>query len=108
MKDIYESMRGGVQMLVVVAVLKAKPGKSEDLANAFRVLVPHVHKEPGNIFYTVNCSLDDPLKYLVYEKYDDKQALTVHIASEHFKQFSEAIESVVDGDPDLSLYEEIA
>ena len=95
-------------MLVVVAVLRAIQGKSEDLADAFKILVPEVHKEPGNISYTVNRSLDDPLKYLVYEKYDGKQSLTAHITSEHFRQFSEVIESVVDGNPELSLYEEIA
>ena len=95
-------------MIVVAAIMKTAECKGEEFEQEFRKLAPKVLKDPGTISYVLNRSIDTPTKFLVYEKYEDRDALRQHGSTAHFKDFSRAIASMLDGRPEVSLYEEIA
>jgi quinol monooxygenase YgiN len=95
-------------MIVVAAKLKAVEGKGDELEQAFRKLVPKVLKDPGAISYVVHRKVDAPNEFFVYEKYENREALKFHGSTEHFKDFSKAIASLLDGRPEVGIYNELA
>jgi len=94
-------------MIVVAAKLKAVEGKGDELEREFRKLVPKVLKDPGAISYVVHRRVDAPNEFLVYEKYESREALKFHGSTEHFKEFSKAIASLLDGRPEVGIYNEL-
>lgn len=95
-------------MIVVVAHLRAVEGKGDELQEEFKKLVPRVVNDSGTVAYVVHRGVDDPCKFFVYEKYESQEALKAHSSTPHFKEFSRAIASLLDGRPDVALYSEIA
>jgi quinol monooxygenase YgiN len=69
---------------VVVATYNVKEGEGEHVAAALRAMVEPTRAEPGCRFYEVHRSLEDPLVFFLYERYDDQAAFQAHAASEHF------------------------
>jgi len=94
-------------MLVVAATLKAAQGKGDELEKEFRKLIPEVHKEPGTLTYIVHRALDDADKFLVYERYENKEALDYHTSTPHFKEFFKTAGSLAEGRPEIAFYREI-
>ena len=94
-------------MIVVVAKLKAVEDKGDELEKEFRKLIPKVLKDPGAISYAVHRKADAPNEFLVYEKYESGEALKFHGSTEHFKEFSKAIASLLDGRPEVGIYNEL-
>ncbi|MEO0439859.1 MAG: putative quinol monooxygenase [Pseudomonadota bacterium] len=70
----------------VIAILTVAEGKNADFEAAFSELMDAVRaNEPGNEFYSVFRSKDNPQEYKVLERYVDQAALDAHGQSEHFK-----------------------
>jgi quinol monooxygenase YgiN len=95
-------------MIVVTAKLKALEGKGDELEQEFRMLAPKVLKDPGTISYVVHRGVDASNDFFVYEKYENREALNLHGSTEHFKEFSKSIASLLDGRPELGIYNELA
>jgi autoinducer 2-degrading protein len=68
--------------VAVIARVKAKEGKAEELIAAFRPLLGQAEKEPGTLVYAVNRSKDDPHLFWVYELYADGDAFAAHSGSD--------------------------
>jgi quinol monooxygenase YgiN len=94
-------------MIVVAAKLKAVEGKGDELERESRKLVPKVIKDPGTISYVVHRKVDASNEFFVYEKYASEEAFKLHISTEHFKEFSKAIASLLDGRPEVGIYNEL-
>ena len=70
----------------VVATLTVAEGKNEDFEAAFSERMAAVRaNEPGNEFYSVFQSREDPQQYKVLERYVDQAALDAHGKSDHFR-----------------------
>lgn len=70
----------------VIATLTVADGKNAEFEAVFNELAAQVRaNEPGNEFYSVFRSKDNPQQYKVLERYTDKAALEAHGQSEHFK-----------------------
>jgi len=70
----------------VIATLTVAEGKNEEFEAAFGELMAAVRaKEPGNEFYSVFQSREDPQQYKVLERYVDQAALDAHGKSDHFR-----------------------
>lgn len=66
----------------LLARVKAKEGKADELIAAFRPLLGQAEKEPGTLLYALNRSKDDPHLFWVYELYADGDALAAHSGSD--------------------------
>jgi quinol monooxygenase YgiN len=56
---------------------------------------------------TESPSAADPTTFLVYEVYTDQAAFAAHGASEPMKEFFKLAGGILDGRPDIAMYEEI-
>ncbi len=73
-------------MFVVAARYYTQEGKDEEVASILRTMIPISNAEPGCALYTVNRSVDDPRKFLLYEQYHDRSGYEAHMATEAFKE----------------------
>lgn len=64
-------------MPVVVATIRTKPGRREDVLAAFRRHTPAVHAEPGCLLYAVHAGDD---RVTVIENWADQASLDAHSA----------------------------
>ena len=94
--------------MIVVARLKAKNGKEEEMETALREMVSKVEKEEGTLVYTLHRSQKDPSVFLFYEKYKDKDALSHHSSTPYFKELFGLLGPLFEGAPEIEMYDEIA
>ena len=73
-------------MYVVAARYYAKEGRADEIADILRVMIPISSAEPGCALYTVNRSVEDPRRFLLYEQYRDEAGYHAHMATDAFKE----------------------
>lgn len=96
------------EKMIVVARLKAKSSKEEEMEKALREMVSKVEEEEGTLAYTLHRSQKDPSLFLLYEKYKDKDALSYHSSTPYFKELFNVVGPLLDGTPGIEMYDEIA
>jgi len=50
----------------------------------------------------------DPTSFMIYEEYTDKEAFAFHKDTPHFSALGGSLGEILDGAPDLQVWEEIA
>ena len=73
-------------MFVVAAQYLIKEGKQDEVIAILKKMITLSREEPGCAFYTVNQSLENPRKLLLYEQYRDRAGYEAHMATEAFKE----------------------
>jgi quinol monooxygenase YgiN len=94
-------------MLVVVAVMKAKVGMEQEMEKALRNIIPKVEAEKGTLTYTLHRAKKEPGKFLLYEKYSDKEALKEHSSTPHYAELFGKLGPLLDGSPVIDMYEDL-
>ena len=92
-------------MLTLTAVLTVKAGHEAEFERVMQVTVPKVREEPGNHAYVLSRSADNPRVFLVYEEYEDAEALESHRA--HLKEMGIDLRDLLDGPPVLAFYDKL-
>jgi len=95
-------------MIVISAVLKAQAGKEKDMEEALRAMIPKVRTEEGTLVFVLHRAQNEPGKFLFYEKYKDKAAFDYHSSTPHIKELFGQIGPLLDGKPNIEMYEELA
>lgn len=76
----------------VVATLTVQEGKNEEFERAFLALAEQVRaNEPGNLFYLLHRSRENPQEYKVLEQYATDEDLQAHRESDHFQAANPAL-----------------
>ena len=73
-------------MYVVAARYYTKEGAGDEVERILRGMIPIANAEPGCVLYTVNRSVDDPRRFLLYEQYRDEDGYRAHTETEAFKE----------------------
>ena len=94
--------------MIIIAKLKAQAGKEAEMEKVFREVLPKVKTEEGTLVYTLHRSLKDPTVFVFYEKYADQAALGAHSTTPHFKEMGKALATLLDGAPEIEMFEELA
>jgi quinol monooxygenase YgiN len=94
--------------MVVVAKLKAKKGEEAKMEEALRGMVTKVAQEEGTLTYTLHRDQQDPCVFMLYEKYQDAAALKAHSSTHYFKELFKTLEPMLDGAPEIDMYDELA
>lgn len=92
-------------MLTLTAILTVKAGHEAEFERVMQVTVPKVREEPGNHAYVLNRSTENPRVYLVYEEYEDAEALESHRA--HLKEMGIDLRDLLDGPSVLTFYDKL-
>jgi quinol monooxygenase YgiN len=91
-------------MIRVVAIITAKPGRREDLLAAFREIVPAVRAEPGCLEYGPAVDAEGfgsfqakmgPDVFVVLESWANAQALKAHAAAPHMAAYGAKTKDLV-------------
>jgi quinol monooxygenase YgiN len=71
----------------IVAILTARPGKTEALKALLDGMIEQSRAEPGNRRYDLWRDRDDPARFVLDELYADAAAVAAHRASPHFAEY---------------------
>lgn len=74
-------------LLTVIANMRAKPGKEQELRAALEALVEPTTREDGYVNYDLHQAVDDPAVFYFYENWESQQKLDAHLTTPHLEQF---------------------
>ena len=96
-------------MLTIVARMKIKPGREKDAEAALQDMIEYVGSaEPGTLRYALHRGVGDPTQLLMYEQYADQAAVDTHGTSERIQRLFATLAPLLDGQPSIEMYQEIA
>lgn len=81
--------------LSIIAVLKAKEGKREELKSALQALISPTRQEDGCLDYALFQLQDSPDVFYMRESWKGQEALDAHIALPHFQAFVQQMDSLL-------------
>ncbi len=86
--------------IYTIAVLKAKPGRLDDLEAVLRVLATETRKEPGAIdYFFVQDQAHDRNTIVSFEKWADADEEAAHWKTPHLRHAIGQMKEILDGDP---------
>ncbi len=83
--------------VVLLARMRARPGREQELQEALVPLVTATHQEPGCVAYAPHRGHDDPALFVMHEVWQSETHLRAHEQSAHLRQFAEKAASLTDG-----------
>lgn len=96
-------------MIILTAKLRAQEGKEPELEAALSELVEAVSaNEPAVAVYTLHVSDEDPSLYMMYEQYEDGDALKAHGTTEHMAAFRDVAKDLLAGPMEIERYTLVA
>jgi quinol monooxygenase YgiN len=73
--------------LVLVVGFQARVGAGRTLGERLQGMAWSSLREPGCLEYSVHVDLDDPDRYVLYERWADQAALDRHDGAAHVREF---------------------
>jgi quinol monooxygenase YgiN len=96
-------------MLTIVAKMKIKPNNVQDAEAALQDMIAYVRSaEKGTLRYALHRGVGDPTQLLMYEQYADQAAADAHGTSERIQRLFATLAPLLDGQPSIEMYEEVA
>lgn len=89
-------------LLTVIAHMRAKPGKRQDLQDALIALIEPTSKEEGFVNYDLHQGAEDADLFYLYENWDNAERLDAHLAAPHLVEFAGRLDDLV-ADPGLTI-----
>ncbi len=96
------------QLLSVVAALKARPGKEDDLRRVLLTLIEPTRAEDGCVQYDLHVHATDPSRFVFYENWTSREHLDRHLASPHLTAAVTAAGDLLADPPRIETYWRIA
>lgn len=96
------------EIVTVIAEIKAKPGREEDVKKALLNLIGPTHAEEGCIDYDLHESLEQPGNFLFYENWVNDAALNAHLDTPHLRELKAKSESLFAGPVKITRWRRIA
>ncbi|MCK6555874.1 antibiotic biosynthesis monooxygenase [Candidatus Binatia bacterium] len=94
--------------MTIIAKLKVRAGQENAFEAAASEMVEYVKtSEPGTRTYILHKSTADSREYLFYEVYVDQAAAATHGGSEQMMKFLGAAQGLLEGHPEIGMYEEL-
>jgi quinol monooxygenase YgiN len=81
--------------LTVIATIKAKPGRSDELKRELLQLIAPTRQEDGCINYDLHQDSEDPSTFVFYENWTSLAALEKHLQSPHILSYLEKEEQLL-------------
>ena len=95
-------------LLTVVAVMRAKQGREEDLRAALEELIEPTRKEDGYHTYALHRGTEDPSLFIFYENWTSAEHLDAHLSNQHLQDFLPKIPDLIEGDLVINRVRRIA
>lgn len=82
--------------IVIIARMKAKAGREQELEKAFREMITKVRGEPGCQQYILHRAIKDPTQFAFFEVYADKEALDFHGKTPHMAEMRSKLGDLIE------------
>jgi quinol monooxygenase YgiN len=82
--------------VILVAMVKAKPGQEDAVKETLESLVEPTRKESGCLCYNLHQAKDDKSQFMFYEQWASKEALDAHSKTPHLKSLGEKLKDRVE------------
>ncbi len=83
-------------LLTVIAHMRARPGKEDELRRELTALVEPTGQEDGFVNYDLHESLEQPGTFYLYENWESPDHLDDHLAAPHLTRFAGLLGDLVD------------
>ena len=90
--------------LRVVARIKAKPEKVEEVKNLLSSLIEPTRKESGCVVYELLQNKKDPTDFTFVEEWESESALENHFSTEHIQNALPQLGDLAAEEPDIRTY----
>lgn len=100
-------MKGGNNMITIVAKNFVKDGKSEEVLKLSKELVEETVKENGCISYEMYQDEKDENILTMIETWENKEALKAHATSEHFQRIGKAMSIFMEKPAEMNIYNKV-
>ncbi|WLH38405.1 putative quinol monooxygenase [Pseudomonas sp. FP2196] len=101
-------MTASAEVLVSIAVLKAKTGQEQALKDGLLALVDPTRAEPGNLDYVLFELRDERGTFYMREAFKDQAALDAHFATPYFQRFAAAANDLLAEPLQLIFLEQVS
>ena len=95
-------------LLTVIASMRAKPGKEQELEDVLRALVAPTAAEAGYVNYDLHRGVEDPAQFFFYENWESAEHLDAHLQAPHLQQALGRIDELLDGGLTITRLRRIA
>ncbi|QUH02159.1 antibiotic biosynthesis monooxygenase [Saccharopolyspora erythraea] len=92
-------------MYVVTVALVSLPDAVEDLAAELRSAVRTCSHDPGCVFYSVQQDTAVETRFLLYERWDDRESFDQHGKSDFVVEQGQRLARMLAADPVVTEYE---
>ena len=91
--------------VIVIAYVSCAPGRRDELAAVLTASQERSRAEPGCLRYGFSAAVEDPDAFVAVEEWADREALEVHLKTDHIRAFMAALPGLVAGQPRLLMHE---
>ena len=95
-------------LLTVIASMRAKPGKEQELEELLRGLVAPTTSEAGYVNYDLHRGVEDPAMFCLYENWESAEHLDAHLQAPHLQQAVGRMDELLDGGLTITRLRRIA
>ncbi len=95
-------------LLTVIAHMRARPGKEQELRDALVSLVEPTSQEAGYVNYDLHESVEEPGVFFFYENWESPEHLDAHLAAPHLERFVAVMDDLLDGGLHITRLRRIA
>jgi quinol monooxygenase YgiN len=88
----------------LIVHLKVKEGEGKTMVDAAKPCVAATLKEKGCIAYELHQDLEDPTRFVFFEKWQSVQALSDHLGTAHVKKLVGTLGTIGDGAPKFAIF----
>ncbi|HEY5847236.1 MAG TPA: putative quinol monooxygenase [Microlunatus sp.] len=96
------------ELLTVIANMRAKPGKEQELRAALEALIERTVAEAGYVNYDLHQGVEDPAVFFFYENWESADHLDAHLSAPHLQEFSARLDELLDGELRIERLRRIA
>jgi quinol monooxygenase YgiN len=92
-------------MQLLAGKFKAKPERIKDIVELARSMFSPSRAEAGCITYNFYEDRGAENSFLFFEEWKSQEAIDEHFQTPHFKQFMEKFQDMIQGQPEIKIYE---
>jgi quinol monooxygenase YgiN len=96
------------ELLSVVATMRAKAGREQELRELLESLIEPTRAEDGNHTYALHQGAQDPAVFVFYENWSTQGHLDAHLGTPHLQAALPRLPELLDGDLVITPLQRIA
>ena len=91
-------------LIIAGSITTENEGHRDAFLTAVKPMVAATHAEPGCLDYVFSADPDDSNRILLFERWEDQEALDSHFATEHMAEFQGKMAGIAVAGMDIQKY----